>query len=378
MRKITILGSTGSIGKQTLEVIREQKNIEVVALTANQNIDLLEQQILEFNPKCVVVMDEKKAQQLQKKIGHKTEVLWGMDGLITVATLSEINLVVTAVVGMIGLRPTIAAIKSGKDIALANKETLVTAGAIIMDLVKKHKVQLLPVDSEHSAIFQCLDGAQASTVASIILTASGGPFRGYSKERLEEVTLEQALKHPNWSMGAKITIDSSTLVNKGLEVIEAKWLFDLRSEQIQVVVHPQSIVHSMVEFIDGSIIAQMGLPDMKLPIQYALAYPDRVSNSYPRLKLSEIGTLTFEEPDLQVFKGLGLAYDALKEGGSMPIVYNAANESAVDMFLKREIQYNDIVKIIENAMLKHDVAQCTDETDVIEIESWTRNIVRNR
>ncbi|VDN46282.1 1-deoxy-D-xylulose-5-phosphate reductoisomerase [Petrocella atlantisensis] len=378
MRKITILGSTGSIGKQTLEVIREQKNIEVVALTANQNIDLLEQQILEFNPKCVVVMDEKKAQQLQKKIGHKTEVLWGMDGLITVATLSEINLVVTAVVGMIGLRPTIAAIKSGKDIALANKETLVTAGAIIMDLVKKHKVQLLPVDSEHSAIFQCLDGAQASTVASIILTASGGPFRGYSKERLEEVTLEQALKHPNWSMGAKITIDSSTLVNKGLEVIEAKWLFDLRSEQIQVVVHPQSIVHSMVEFIDGSIIAQMGLPDMKLPIQYALAYPDRVSNSYPRLKLSEIGILTFEEPDLQVFKGLGLAYDALKEGGSMPIVYNAANESAVDMFLKREIQYNDIVKIIENAMLKHDVAQCTDETDVIEIESWTRNIVRNR
>lgn len=378
MRKITILGSTGSIGKQTLEVIREQKNIEVVALTANQNIDLLEQQILEFNPKCVVVMDEKKAQQLQKKIGHKTEVLWGMDGLITVATLSEINLVVTAVVGMIGLRPTIAAIKSGKDIALANKETLVTAGAIIMDLVKKHKVQLLPVDSEHSAIFQCLDGAKASTVASIILTASGGPFRGYTKERLEEVTLEQALKHPNWSMGAKITIDSSTLVNKGLEVIEAKWLFDLRSEQIQVVVHPQSIVHSMVEFIDGSIIAQMGLPDMKLPIQYALAYPNRVSNSYPRLKLSEIGTLTFEEPDLQVFRGLGLAYDALKEGGSMPIVYNAANESAVDMLLKREIHYNDIVKIIENAMLKHNVTQCTDETDVIEIESWTRNIVRNR
>ncbi|PKM54669.1 MAG: 1-deoxy-D-xylulose-5-phosphate reductoisomerase [Firmicutes bacterium HGW-Firmicutes-5] len=378
MRKITILGSTGSIGKQTLEVIREQKNIEVVALTTNQNIDLLEQQILEFNPKCVVVMDEKKAQQLQKKIGHKTEVLWGMDGLITVATLSEINLVVTAVVGMIGLRPTIAAIKSGKDIALANKETLVTAGAIIMDLVKKHKVQLLPVDSEHSAIFQCLDGAKASTVASIILTASGGPFRGYTKERLEEVTLEQALKHPNWSMGAKITIDSSTLVNKGLEVIEAKWLFDLRSEQIQVVVHPQSIVHSMVEFIDGSIIAQMGLPDMKLPIQYALAYPNRVSNSYPRLKLSEIGTLTFEEPDLQVFRGLGLAYDALKEGGSMPIVYNAANESAVDMLLKREIHYNDIVKIIENAMLKHNVTQCTDETDVIEIESWTRNIVRNR
>ncbi len=378
MRKITILGSTGSIGKQTLEVIREQKNIEVVALTANQNIDLLEQQILEFNPKCVVVMDEKKAQQLQKKIGHKTEVLWGMDGLITVATLSEINLVVTAVVGMIGLRPTIAAIKSGKDIALANKETLVTAGAIIMDLVKKHKVQLLPVDSEHSAIFQCLNGAKASTVASIILTASGGPFRGYTKERLEEVTLEQALKHPNWSMGAKITIDSSTLVNKGLEVIEAKWLFDLRSEQIQVVVHPQSIVHSMVEFIDGSIIAQMGLPDMKLPIQYALAYPNRVSNSYPRLKLSEIGTLTFEEPDLQVFRGLGLAYDALKEGGSMPIVYNAANESAVDMLLKREIHYNDIVKIIENAMLKHNVTQCKDETDVIEIESWTRNIVRNR
>ncbi|PKM57311.1 MAG: 1-deoxy-D-xylulose-5-phosphate reductoisomerase [Firmicutes bacterium HGW-Firmicutes-3] len=378
MRKITILGSTGSIGKQTLEVIREQKNIEVVALTANQNIELLEQQIIEFKPKCVVVMDEKKAMTLQKKIGHKTEVLWGIDGLITVATLSEINLVVTAIVGMIGLRPTIAAIKSGKDIALANKETLVTAGAIIMDLIKKHKVQLLPVDSEHSAIFQCLNGEQASTVESIILTASGGPFRGYTKARLREVTLEQALKHPNWSMGAKITIDSSTLVNKGLEVIEAKWLFDLSSKQIQVVVHPQSIVHSMVEFIDGSIIAQMGLPDMKLPIQYALAYPDRVNNSYLRLKLSEIGTLTFEEPDLHVFKGLALAYDALKEGGSMPIVYNAANETAVDMFLKREIKYNDIVKIIDNAMTKHHVAICKDETDVIEIERWTRNIVRNR
>ena len=378
MRKITILGSTGSIGKQTLEVIREQKNIEVVALTANQNIELLEQQIIEFKPKCVVVMDEKKAMKLQKIIGSKTEVLWGMDGLITVATLSEINLVVTAIVGMIGLRPTIAAIKSGKDIALANKETLVTAGAIIMDLVKKHKVRLLPVDSEHSAIFQCLNGEQASAVESIILTASGGPFRGYTKARLEEVSLEQALKHPNWSMGAKITVDSSTLVNKGLEVIEAKWLFDLSREQIQVVVHPQSIVHSMVEFIDGSIIAQMGLPDMKLPIQYALAYPDRVSNPYPRLKLNEIGTLTFEKPDLQVFKGLALAYDALKEGGSMPIVYNAANETAVDMFLKREIKYNDIVKIIDNAMTKHHVAICKDETDVIEIERWTRNIVRNR
>ncbi|MDF1616789.1 1-deoxy-D-xylulose-5-phosphate reductoisomerase [Petrocella sp. FN5] len=378
MRKITILGSTGSIGKQTLEVIREQKNIEIVALTANQNIELLEQQIHEFNPKCVVVMDEKKAMTLQKKMGHKTEVLWGMDGLITVSTLSEIDLVVTAIVGMIGLRPTIAAIKSGKDIALANKETLVTAGAIIMDLVKKHNVRLLPVDSEHSAIFQCLNGEQTSAVESIILTASGGPFRGYTKKRLEEVTLEQALKHPNWSMGAKITIDSSTLVNKGLEVIEAKWLFDLRREQIQVVVHPQSIVHSMVEFIDGSIIAQMGLPDMKLPIQYALAYPERVINPYPRLKLGDIGTLTFEEPDLQVFRGLALAFDALREGGSMPIVYNAANESAVDMFLKQEIKYKDIVTIIDQAMTKHNVTICKDETDVIEIESWTRNIVRNR
>jgi 1-deoxy-D-xylulose-5-phosphate reductoisomerase len=378
MRKITILGSTGSIGKQTLEVIREQKNIEVVALTANQNIDLLEQQIHEFNPKCVVVMDEKKAMILQKRIGRKPEVLWGMDGLMTVAKLKEIDLVVTALVGMIGLRPTIAAIKAGKDIALANKETLVTAGSIIMDLVKKHKVRLLPVDSEHSAIFQCLNGEQSSTVESIILTASGGPFRGYTKERLEDVTLDQALKHPNWSMGAKITIDSSTLVNKGLEVIEAKWLFDLSRKQIQVVIHPQSIVHSMVEFIDGSIIAQMGLPDMKLPIQYALAYPDRVGNPYPRLKLSEIGTLTFEEPDLKVFKGLGLAFDALKEGGSMPIVYNAANETAVAMFLKQEIRYKDIVKIIDNAMTKHHVTVCKDETDVIEIESWTKNIVRNR
>ncbi len=378
MKKIAILGSTGSIGKQTLEVVDEQTSIEVVGLTVNTNIDLLEAQILKYKPKCVAVMDGKKAEALRNRLTVDVEVCEGIEGLIKVATLTEIDVVVTAVVGMIGLKPTVEAIKAGKDIALANKETLVTAGCLIMPLAKEYGVKILPVDSEHSAIFQSMHSGREEEVESIIITASGGPFRGYTSEALEEVTLEQALKHPNWSMGAKITIDSSTLVNKGLEVIEAKWLFDLEPEQIQVVVHPESIVHSLVEFVDGSIIAQLGHPDMKLPIQYALAYPNRVGNNYKRLKLADIKTLHFEEADTETFKGLKLAYDALKIGKSMPIVYNAANELAVAMFLDRKITYTEITSIIESVMSKHQIFDVKEVDDVIAVEEWTHKMIRNR
>lgn len=378
MKKIAILGSTGSVGRQTLEVIEEQSCFEVVGLTANLNIELLEEQIRRFRPACVAVMDERKALELKRRVGKLTEVVSGMEGLCIVATLEEADIVVTAVVGMIGLKPTVAAIKSGKDIALANKETLVTAGPIIMDLIQQHKVRLLPVDSEHSAIFQSLNGENPKDIESIVITASGGPFRGYSAKALEHVTLKQALKHPNWSMGAKITIDSSTLVNKGLEVIEAKWLFDLEPNQIQVVVHAQSIIHSLVEFKDGSMIAQLGLPDMKLPIQYALGYDQRLKNHYKRLKLADIGQLTFEEPDFKVFKGLQLAYDSMEAGNSMPIVYNTANEVAVARFLAEEIPYTHITKIIEDAMMKHKIVLCKEVEDVLEVEAWTRNYLESR
>lgn len=371
MKKIAILGSTGSIGRQTLEVVDEQQDIEVVGLTANSSIELLQEQIEKYRPRCVAVMDVTKAKELRALVGSKTEVLEGMDGLIDVATMAEADIVVTAVVGMIGLRPTVAAIKAGKDIALANKETLVTAGSIIMPLIKEYGVKMLPVDSEHSALFQSMQGEGVKAIESVIITASGGPFRGYNGEQLRHVTLEQALKHPNWSMGAKITIDSSTLVNKGLEVIEAKWLFDLTPDQIQVVVHPQSIIHSLVEYCDGSIIAQLGHPDMKLPIQYALGYPVRLENNYRRLKLGEIGTLTFEEPDKKTFRGLQLAFDALEAGGSMPIVYNAANEGAVARFLNREIDYWQISDMIERAMSKHQIVRCDTVEDVLGVEDWT-------
>ena len=378
MKKIVILGSTGSIGRQTLEVVGEQDDIEVIGLTANSSIDLLEQQILEFRPKAVAMMDEGKATDLKKRVGHLTEVLSGMDGLCDIATMTEAEVVVTAVVGMIGLRPTVAAIKAGKDIALANKETLVTAGALIMPMVKAYGVRLLPVDSEHSAIYQSMNGERAQDIESIIITASGGPFRGYNREELSKVTLEQALKHPNWAMGAKITVDSSTLVNKGLEVIEAKWLFDLNPDQIQVVVHPQSIIHSLVEYIDGSVIAQLGYPDMKLPIQYALGYPGRLPNSYRRLKLADVAKLTFEEPDKKTFRGLQLAFDALKEGGTMPVVYNAANEAAVAMFLKKEIAYYQISELIEGVMDKHDIRAYKSVDEVLEAEKWAHTELKKQ
>lgn len=371
MKRIVILGSTGSIGKQTLEVVDEQPSIQVIGLTAHRSIDLLEAQIKKYHPKAVAVMDPTKAKELRQRVGKATEVLEGIDGLCAIATMTEADIVVTAVVGMIGLKPTVAAIKAGKDIALANKETLVTAGALIMPMIKAYGVQLLPVDSEHSAIFQSMHGENKRDVESIIITASGGPFRGYTSDQLQKVTLDQALKHPNWAMGAKITVDSSTLVNKGLEVIEAKWLFDLKPEQIQVVVHPQSIVHSLVEYLDGSIIAQLGHPDMKLPIQYALGYPERMANNYRRLKLADIKQLTFEEPDTKTFKGLSLAYDALKAGGTMPVVYNAANEAAVGKFLNKEIKYHQISHAIEGVMSLHQVRNYTSVDDVIEAERWT-------
>lgn len=354
MKKIAILGSTGSIGTQTLEVVRENKDIEVLGLAAGNNIKLLEVQIREFRPKLVAVWKEEKAKELRENIKDlDVKVVSGMDGLIEIAVMEESEILVTAIVGMIGIRPTIEAIKAGKDIALANKETLVTAGHIIMPLAKEHNVAILPVDSEHSAIFQSLQGNKRSQLHKILLTASGGPFRGRKREDLWNIQVEDALKHPNWEMGRKITIDSSTLVNKGLEVIEAKWLFDVDIYQIEVVVHPQSIIHSMVEYVDGAIIAELGTPDMKLPIQYALYYPERRYLPGDRVDFAALSQLTFEKPDLETFYGLRLAMDAGKAGGSLPTVFNAANELAVSKFLDRKIGYLQIPEIIEDCMRNH-------------------------
>lgn len=354
MKKIAILGSTGSIGTQTLEVVRENKDIEVVGMAAGNNIHLLEKQIREFSPKVVAVWTEEKAKELRANISDlDVKVVSGMDGLIEIAVLPETEVLVTAIVGMIGIRPTIAGIEAGKNIALANKETLVTAGHIIMPLAKKHGVSILPVDSEHSAIFQSLQGNEHKAIHKILLTASGGPFRNRKKEELENIQVEDALKHPNWEMGRKITIDSSTLVNKGLEVIEAKWLFDVKMEQIEVVVQPQSIIHSMVEYVDGAIIAELGTPDMKLPIQYALYYPERRYLPGERLDFKKMSQITFEEPDMETFYGLRLAYEAGKAGGSLPTVFNAANELAVSKFLNREIRYLEIPEIIKECMQNH-------------------------
>ncbi|PKM95746.1 MAG: 1-deoxy-D-xylulose-5-phosphate reductoisomerase [Firmicutes bacterium HGW-Firmicutes-1] len=378
MKKISILGSTGSIGMQTLEIVDENEDIQVYGLTTNTNIERLYQQIQKFKPKVVAVMDEKKAMMLKSMVHSEVTVLQGIEGLIEVATLSEIDTVVTAVVGMIGLRPTIEAIKASKNIALANKETLVTAGSIIMELAKKHNVSILPVDSEHSAIFQALKGENAKEIENIWLTASGGPFRGLKTKELEGITLEQALKHPNWSMGHKITIDSATLMNKGLEVIEAKWLFDVSADQIKVVVHPQSIIHSMVEFCDGSVIGQLGLPDMKLPIQYALYYPNRHQNSFKRLNLAQIGKLTFEEPDRVTFPCLQLAFDAMNIGGSMPTVLNAANELVVSKFLNKEIGFIEIPKIIDFCMSKHDIINEITLDKILEVQKWTYELIESR
>lgn len=383
MKRIALLGSTGSIGRQTLEVVGEQEGIEVVALTANTSVEVVLEQCRIYEPKLVAMMEMVAADQVLEGLvalglHDRIQVRSGMEGLIEAVTMESVDIVVTAVVGMIGLKPTVEAIKAGKDIALANKETLVTAGNIIMPLIKEYGVQLLPVDSEHSAIFQSMNGENAKAVESITITASGGPFRGFSSEELKHVTKEQALKHPNWAMGAKITIDSSTLVNKGLEVIEAKWLFDLTPDQIDVVVHPQSIVHSLVTYIDGSVIAQLGLPDMKLPIQYALGYPTRCKNQYRRLKLSEIGHLTFEEADTITFKGLALAFYALRQGGALSIVYNAANEVAVEMFLKDLIDYYQITELIEEAMISSNFDEAKTVEEVLEVEAWTRDYVRNK
>lgn len=351
MKRIAILGSTGSIGTQTLDVVREHKDIEVAALACGGNVELLEKQIREFRPKTVSVWTEEAARDLKVRIHDlDVRVLTGMDGLIQISTLPEVEILVTAIVGMLGIKPTIAAIEAGKDIALANKETLVTAGHIIMPLAKKHGVSILPVDSEHSAIFQSLNGERSNKISRILLTASGGPFRGKMIGELKNIQVEDALKHPNWTMGRKITIDSSTLVNKGLEVMEAKWLFGVELDQIQVVVHPQSVIHSAVEYEDGAVIAQLGTPDMRLPIQYALYYPDRRSLSGKRLNLFELGKLTFEEPDIKTFRGLALAYDAMKRGGNIPAAFNAANEKAVALFLERKIGYLDIPDIIEQSM----------------------------
>ena len=351
MKKIAILGSTGSIGTQTLDIVREQGDIQVVAMAAGSNISLLEAQMREFRPSLVSVWDEKKASELRtntKDLGIK--IVSGMEGLLEVSVIPESEILVTAIVGMLGIRPTIAAIKAGKKIALANKETLVTAGHIIIPLAKEYKVPILPVDSEHSAIFQSLQGAGDNKISRILLTASGGPFRGRKADELKNIQVEDALKHPNWSMGRKITIDSSTLVNKGLEVMEAKWLFDVALDQIQVVVHPQSVIHSAVEYQDGAVIAQLGTPDMRLPIQYALYYPERRNLSGRRLDLFEIADLTFEKPDTDTFRGLALAYQAMEKGGNIPTVYNAANEKAVSLFLDRKISYPEITELIEACM----------------------------
>ena len=370
MNKIVLLGSTGSIGTQTLDIVRNySKDLQVLALAAGTNVSLMEKQIREFMPKKAVMWTKEAAKDLKEKIADlDVEVLSGMDGLLDIVTMEEAETVVTAIVGMIGIRPTIAAIESGKTIALANKETLVTAGHIIMPLAKEKGVKILPVDSEHSAIFQSMNGEKKEQVEKILLTASGGPFRGRKTEDLLNIQVEDALKHPNWSMGRKITIDSATLVNKGLEVIEAKWLFDVSLEQIQVVVHPQSIIHSMVQYKDGGIIAQLGTPDMKLPIQYALFYPDRREMPGKKLDFYELSQMTFEKPDMDTFYGLRLAFDAAKAGGSMPTVYNAANEKAVSLFLDRKIKFLQIPELIQKAMNNHKIIANPNVDEILSAE----------
>lgn len=379
MKKIAILGSTGSIGTQTLEVVRENKDIEVSGLAAGNNIERLEAQIREFAPKVVAVWSEERAKELADKVRDlDVKIVSGMEGLIEVSTLPEVEILVTAIVGMIGIRPTIAAITAGKHIALANKETLVTAGHIIMPLAKEHGVSILPVDSEHSAIFQSLQGGQERALHKILLTASGGPFRGRRWEDLQNVQVEDALKHPNWEMGRKITIDSSTMVNKGLEVIEAKWLFGVDIDQIEVVVQPQSIIHSMVEYVDGAVIAQLGTPDMKLPIQYALYYPERRYLPGDRLDFRGLAQLTFEEPDLETFYGLRLAYEAGKAGGSLPTVFNAANEKAVSKFLNREIRFLEIPEMIQACMEAHKNIANPSVDEILQTEAETYDYIESR
>ncbi len=376
MRKIAILGATGSIGTQTLDIVRAQGDLQVTAMAAGHNIDLFETQIREFLPHLVSVWEEGDALDLKTRIADlNVKVVSGMDGLLAVACDPDSEILVTAVVGMIGLQPTVAAIQSGKNIALANKETLVTAGHLIMPMAKEYNVQILPVDSEHSAIFQALNGENSNKIDKILLTASGGPFRGKTREELSKVTLADALKHPNWSMGKKITVDSATLVNKGLEVMEAKWLFGVDLPQIQVVVQPQSVIHSMVQFVDGSIIAQLGTPDMRLPIQYALYYPKRKFLAGDRLDFAALTSITFEAPDTETFRGLALAYEATKSGGSMPTIYNAANEAAVALFLEEKISYLQITEIIEACMKSCTWIPAPKLTEILSTEAEVREWV---
>ena len=378
IRKIAILGSTGSIGTQTLEIVRANPQFRVTALSAGHNIGLLEKQIREFSPQIAAVWGEEDANILRTRTADlDVRIVSGMEGMILAAADTDARMVVTAVVGMIGIRPTIAAINAGKDIALANKETLVTAGHIIMPLAKEKGIRIYPVDSEHSAIFQSLNGEDGRKIRHILLTASGGPFRGMTKEQLRHVRLEDALKHPNWSMGHKITIDSASMVNKGLEVMEAKWLFDVSLDQIEVVIQPQSVIHSMVEFVDGAVIAQLGTPDMKLPIQYALFGAARYPLAGERLDLGKLKMLTFEKPDPDTFEGLALALEAAGRGGTMPVVFNAANEEAVAMFLRRQISFVDIYRIIRSSMERHTVVNDPDVERILQTEEEVRGRIRS-
>ena len=379
MKKIAILGSTGSIGTQTLEVVRNNPELQVAALAAGKSVEQMEQQIREFHPLIAGMWSEEAAADLRSRVADlPVKVVSGMDGLLEIATMPQSQVLVTAIVGMIGIRPTIAAIEAGKDIALANKETLVTAGHIIMPLAAKMGVKILPVDSEHSAIFQSLNGEPAGRIEKILLTASGGPFRGKKQEDLLNIRVEDALKHPNWAMGRKITIDSSTMVNKGLEVMEARWLFNVDIDDVQVVVQPQSVIHSMVEYVDGAVIAQLGTPDMKLPIQYALYYPERRFLPGERVDFWSIGHLDFEKPDMDTFYGLALAYEAGRCGGTLPTVFNAANELAVSQFLNREIKYLEITEIIEDCMKAHKTIANPTVEQILDTEQETYDRIRSR
>ena len=379
MKKIAILGSTGSIGTQTLDVVRANGDIEVLGISAGRNVKMLEEQAREFHPQLIAVWDENAAKDLAVRLSDMdVKIVSGMEGLLELARMPQTDILVTAVVGMIGIRPTMEGIKAGKDIALANKETLVTAGHLIIPMAKEHGVQILPVDSEHSAIFQALHGEKRAQVEKLLITASGGPFRGRKREELEHVTLADTLKHPNWVMGQKITVDSATLVNKGLEVMEARWLFDVDLDHIQVVVQPQSIIHSMVEFEDGAVMAQLGTPDMRLPIQYALCYPDRRFLKGDRLDFHMLKQITFEEPDRKTFKGLPMAVEAARAGGSMPTVFNAANELAVRKFLQKKISFLDIYEIIGQSMSRHTAVKDPDLDQILEIEKETYRWIESR
>ena len=379
MKKIAILGSTGSIGTQTLDVVRANGDIEVLGISAGRNVKMLEEQAREFHPKLIAVWDENAAKDLAVRLQDMdVKIVSGMDGLLELARMPETDILVTAVVGMIGIRPTMDGIKAGKDIALANKETLVTAGHLIIPMAKEYGVQILPVDSEHSAIFQALHGEKREQVEKLLITASGGPFRGRKRDELKNVTLADTLKHPNWVMGQKITVDSATLVNKGLEVMEAKWLFDVDLDHIQVVVQPKSIIHSMVEFKDGAVMAQLGTPDMRLPIQYALYYPERRYLEGERLDFHKLKEITFEDPDMETFLGLPMAMDAARAGGSMPTVFNAANELAVKKFLQEKIGFLDIYEIIGQSMDRHRVIANPDLDEILAVEAETYKWIESR